>query len=50
MVEWRTYNTAKKALAETEILKDYKQCQPEAGEKAAIPRKQQDIPGKITGG
>jgi hypothetical protein len=35
---------------ETEILKDYKRRRPEAEEKAAVPRKQHDISGKITGG
>jgi len=40
----------KKALAMRVISKDYKRRRPEAGKKAVVPRKQQDISNQTVGG
>ena len=51
MVERRTYNTPQKSLGvEAAISKDYERRRPEAGEKAVVPRKQQDISSQTAGG
>ena len=51
MVDRRTYNTPQKFPGvETAMSKDYERRRPEAGETAAVPRKQRDISNQTTGG